>query len=137
MKCIEVSAAVIVKDRKVFATQRGYGDFKDGWEFPGGKLEKGESASHAVIREIREELATEIRIERFLGTIEHDYPEFHLIMHIFITSVVNGHLELLEHENAAWVDLDTIDTLAWLPSDCKVVALLKADADAHGGKLGI
>ena len=97
MKTIEVAAAIIVKDNKVFATQRGYGEFKDGWEFPGGKLEPGESAREALVREIREELDVDIRVGRLLETVEYDYPEFHLTMHCFICELLSEEIVLKEH----------------------------------------
>lgn len=108
LKQIHVSAAVIFRtaaggEKMVFATQRGYGEWKDWWEFPGGKIEDGESAEQAVVREIREELATEIRAERKVCTVEYDYPAFHLTMECFLCSIVSGKLTLLEHENAAWL----------------------------------
>jgi 8-oxo-dGTP diphosphatase len=125
MKTIEVVAAIIEKDGKIFATQRGSGDFKDGWEFPGGKVEKGESLTDAIIREIKEELATTIKVEQFLCTVEHDYPKFHLTMHCYICSILEGSLTLLEHESSTWLDKSSLDTLPWLPADIKVVEELK------------
>ena len=125
MKTIEVAAAVIRKGSLVFATQRGYGAFKDGWEVPGGKIEPGETKENALIREIQEELNTTIRIEQFIQTVECDYPGFHLIMHCFLCSVVNGNLEIREHEDFKWVTLDTLDTLEWLPADRLVLPALK------------
>ncbi|MBR5019134.1 MAG: (deoxy)nucleoside triphosphate pyrophosphohydrolase [Bacteroidales bacterium] len=117
MKQIEVVAAIIRKDDKIFATQRGYGDFKDWWEFPGGKMEPGETPGEALHREIREELDTEIRIDKFLYTVEWDYPGFHLTMHCFMTSLRNGSLHLNEHEAAKWLDKDEIYSVNWLPAD--------------------
>ncbi len=125
MKNIEVVAAVIIKDGKIFATQRGYGEYKDGWEFPGGKVEKGESFEAAIVREIKEELATEIHPDSFLCTVEYDYPSFHLTMHCFISHVVSGYLTLLEHENSTWLDSSNLDSIAWLPADILVVEKLK------------
>lgn len=121
MKRIEVVAAVICRDGSFFATQRGYGEFKDYWEFPGGKIEPGEAPEDALHREIREELDTEIRIDSFLATIEHYYPAFHLTMHCFLCSVSSGRLTLKEHENAVWLSKEQLESLAWLPADVKVV----------------
>lgn len=121
MKRIEVVAAVICCDGYFFATQRGYGEFKDYWEFPGGKIEPGEAPEDALHREIREELDTEIRIDSFLSTIEHDYPAFHLTMHCFLCTVSSGKLTLKEHENAVWLSKEQLESLAWLPADVKVV----------------
>lgn len=125
MKSIEVVAAIIVSEGKVFATQRGYGEFKDGWEFPGGKMEPGESPEDALKREIREELATEINVDSFLHTIDYDYPNFHLTMHCFICSVVSGKLTLLEHESAKWLTKDNLYSVDWLPADIEVVKKLE------------
>ena len=124
MKHIEVVAAVICRSGKYFATQRGYGEFKDFWEFPGGKVEAGEALEEALKREIREELATDIRVERFLRTVECDYPQFHLRMHCFLCSVVAGDLELREHESARWLSRDELDEVEWLPADVEVVKSL-------------
>lgn len=121
MKTIEVAAAIIVKDNKVFATQRGYGEFKDGWEFPGGKLEPGESAREALIREIREELDVDIRVEKLLETVEYDYPEFHLTMHCFICELLSEEIVLKEHEDARWLKEEELDTVDWLPADVGVI----------------
>lgn len=121
MKTIEVAAAIIVKDNKVFATQRGYGEFKDGWEFPGGKLEPGESAREALIREIREELDVDIRVGRLLETVEYDYPEFHLTMHCFICELLSEEIVLKEHEDARWLKEEELDTVDWLPADVGVI----------------
>lgn len=121
MKTIEVAAAIIVKDNKVFATQRGYGEFKDGWEFPGGKLEPGESAREALVREIREELDVDIRVGRLLETVEYDYPEFHLKMHCFICELLSEEIVLKEHEDARWLKEEELDTVDWLPADVGVI----------------
>lgn len=121
MKTIEVAAAIIVKDNKVFATQRGYGEFKDGWEFPGGKLEPGESAREALAREIREELDVDIRVEKLLETVEYDYPEFHLTMHCFICELLSEEIVLKEHEDARWLKEEELDTVDWLPADVGVI----------------
>ena len=120
-KIIKVVAAIIRRGDSVLATQRGYGDYKDWWEFPGGKIETGETPEAALIREIREELDTEIAVEGFLTTVEHDYPEFHLSMDCFWCKVVGGRLTLLEHEAAKWLPLDNLWQVGWLPADVKVV----------------
>ncbi|SJZ35655.1 (deoxy)nucleoside triphosphate pyrophosphohydrolase [Treponema porcinum] len=123
MKHITVSAAIIVRTnpqtqkKELFATQRGYGDFKGGWEFPGGKLEPGESPQQCIVREIREELATVVKAEKTLGVVEYDYPAFHLTMHCLLCSVVSGDLKLLEHEDAKWVTGENLYSLDWLPAD--------------------
>lgn len=124
MKHIEVVAAVIVRDGRYFATQRGYGEYKDKWEFPGGKVEPGESREEALIREIREELATTIGIDRFICTVDSDYPDFHLTMHCYLCHVVSGHLQLLEAEDARWLDGSHLLTVDWLPADKEVVTNL-------------
>ncbi|MBQ0056134.1 MAG: (deoxy)nucleoside triphosphate pyrophosphohydrolase [Bacteroidales bacterium] len=120
-KTIEVVAAVILRDGKVFATQRGYGEWKDWWEFPGGKMEAGESPEDALKREICEELATEIEVGRLLTTVEYDYPNFHLTMHCYLCSVISGELSLLEHEDARWLTREELDSVKWLPADVEVV----------------
>lgn len=117
MKTIEVVAAIIKSGKRIFATQRGYGDWKDWWEFPGGKMEIGETPEEALKREIREELDTEISIDRFIQTVEYDYPAFHLTMHCYLCSVVEGDLELKEHEAATWLDAEHIADVRWLPAD--------------------
>lgn len=117
LRAIHVAAAVICQDHRVFATQRGYGEQKDGWEFPGGKLEKGETAEAALIREIREELAATITVDRFLTRIEYDYPDFHLSMDCFLCSLAEGTLTLLEHEASAWLSAEELDLVDWLPAD--------------------
>lgn len=121
MKTKHVVCAVIVKDHKVFATQRGYGEFKDGWEFPGGKIEQGETPEQAIVREIHEELNTEITPVRMAGTIEYDYPDFHLSMQCFLCQIKEGHLELLEHEAARWLSRDQLEEVDWLPADLHFV----------------
>lgn len=125
MKSIKVAAAIIIQDGKVFATQRGYGSYKDWWEFPGGKVEAGESVEEALKREIIEELDTEIEPERYFMTIEYDYPEFHVSMDCFICKVVRGNLTLLEHEAAKWLPLGALRQVNWLPSDIKVIEELE------------
>lgn len=124
MKAIKVVAAIIINDGRLFATQRGYGAWKDWWEFPGGKVETGETAEEALKREIREELDTEISVDEFLMTVEYDYPEFHLSMDCFLCSVVSGNLTLLEHEAAKWLPLTDPLQVRWLPSDIEVVGKL-------------
>ena len=126
MKTIPVSAAIIIRatpqgNRQVFATQRGYGDWKGWWEFPGGKIEAGESPEAALEREIREELATQIKVGERIGTIEYDYPAFHLSMQCFACQVLSGKLELLEHENAAWLTKETLLSVKWLPADVTIL----------------
>ena len=106
---------------KVFATQRGYGDFKDGWEFPGGKVEPDETPEQAIVREIREELDTEIEVERYIDTIEYDYPEFHLSMDCFLCRIISGDLILKEHEAARWLSREELDTVDWLPADITIM----------------
>ena len=124
MKHIEVVAAIIRKGGKVFATQRGYGDWKDWWEFPGGKMEPGETPEAALVREIREELDAEINVEKFLHTVEWDYPEFHLTMHCYICSLKTGALHLNEHEAARWLGADDIHSVRWLPADEGLLPLI-------------
>ncbi len=125
MKTINVVAAIIIKDNKIFATQRGYGEFKDGWEFPGGKVEQGEAPENAIVREIKEELDTVIEVIEYFDTAEYDYPNFHLSMKCYICTVVSGKLELLEHEAAKWLDKYSLDSVAWLPADLGLVDKLK------------
>lgn len=121
MKTIEVVAAVIIRDGKVFATQRGYGQWKDWWEFPGGKIEPGECPQEALVREIREELDAEIEVGGLLETVEWDYPDFHLTMHCFICRLLSDSLHLNEHEDATWLTRETLDSVQWLPADLGVV----------------
>lgn len=125
MKTVNVVAALIINQDKVFAIQRGYGEFKDGWEFPGGKIELGETPEQALKREIQEELATEIRVEQPLITVEYDYPTFHLSMQCFLCKVERGNLTLLEHEAARWLSNDELDDVDWLPADRVVVGELR------------
>ena len=117
MKRIEVVAAIIRKDNKIFATQRGYGDWKDWWEFPGGKVEPGENPVQALKREIREELDTVISVDKYLTTVEWDYPAFHLTMHCYWCSLQSDALHLNEHESARWLTADTLHSVRWLPAD--------------------
>lgn len=124
MKTIHVVAAIIEKEGCYFATQRGYGEFKDGWEFPGGKIELGESPEEALQREIREELDTQISVERLLTTVDYDYPEFHLHMLCYVCRVVAGKLRLLEAEDAKWLTRENLNSVNWLPADRDVVRAL-------------
>ena len=117
MKTIKVIAAIIIHGNKIFATQRGYGEFKDGWEFPGGKIEPGETPQQALVREIKEELDIEIEVKDFLETVEYDYPEFHLSMDCFFCTIKSGELVLKEHEAAKWLTVETLDSVDWLPAD--------------------
>lgn len=121
MKTINVVAAVIFKDGKIFATQRGYGAFKDGWEFPGGKVEAGESPEDALRREIREELETEIQVGKLIDTIEYDYPDFHLSMKCYACTILSGDLHLVEHEAARWLTAEQLDSVEWLPADITLI----------------
>lgn len=128
MKTIEVVAAIIVDDAgRIFATQRGYGDWKDWWEFPGGKIEPGEQPQEALKREIREELDAAIEVGELLRTIEYDYPQFHLTMHCYRCSLADGHLTLLEHEAAKWLRPDELDSVRWLPADEDLIRELSSD----------
>ena len=125
MKTVRVAAAIIIQGDKVFATQRGYGAFKDGWEFPGGKIEDGETPREALVREIKEELDTEIEVTDFLETVEYDYPDFHLSMDCFFCTIRSGELVLKEHEAARWLTAETLDSVEWLPADLGLVADIK------------
>ena len=125
MKSIRVSAAAIHRDGKIFATQRGYGEYKGKWEFPGVKREEGESGEEALEREIREELDSKIKIEKLICTTDYDYPSFHLTMDVYLASLIEGRLTLLEHEDAKWVSLDDLDALDWLPADWSVIEEIK------------
>lgn len=126
MKTVEVVAAVIKKEDAIFATQRGYGDFAGGWEFPGGKVEPGETPEQAIVREIQEELETTVAVDGFLTTVDYDYPTFHLTMHCYVCHVSEGRLHLLEHSAAKWLTLDAIDSVEWLPADVAVVEAIRA-----------
>ena len=125
MKQVEVVAAIILDGDKIFATQRGYGDWKDWWEFPGGKMEPGETQEEALRREIREELSAEIRVDELLCTVDYDYPEFHLIMHCYLCSLLTGTLHLNEHESAKWLSRNELSSVQWLPADIQVVEKLR------------
>ena len=126
MKTVNVVAAVIIKEddkgiKRLFATQRGYGEFKDGWEFPGGKIEKGEKAEDALVREIKEELDTVVTVGEEIEKIEYDYDTFHLSMKCYLCTVKIGNLTLLEHENAKWLTKDTLRSVDWLPADISIL----------------
>ena len=125
MKTIEVVAAIIIKDGKGFATQRGYGPWKGWWEFPGGKMEPGEAPQEALTREIKEELDAEIQVGRLMETVEWDYPEFHLTMHCFICTLQSESIQLNEHEAAAWLTRDTLRSVRWLPADEGLISRLE------------
>ena len=125
MKHIEVVAAIIRKGGKIFATQRGYGEWKDWWEFPGGKMEVGETPEEALVREIREELSAEISVDEFLCTVEYDYPAFHIKMHCYLCSLVTEALHLNEHEAARWLTKDELNSVKWLPADVELISHLR------------
>lgn len=126
MKTIQVVAALIVHEGRIFATQRGYGEWKGWWEFPGGKIEPGEAPEDALVREIREELDTEVIVERYVTSVEWDYPSFHLSMRCYLCSVVSGSLTLLEHEAAAWLDREHLGSVRWLPADVTIMDDIEA-----------
>ena len=121
MKTINVVAAIIVKDGEIFATQRGYGDYKDWWEFPGGKIEPGETPEEALVREIREELHAELEVGSLIDTVEYDYPKFHMVMRCYLCRLISEEIELVEHEAARWLDIDSVWSVKWLPSDIEVI----------------
>ena len=132
MKTIRVVAAVIKAVNKneetiIFATQRGYGEFKGGWEFPGGKIEKGETPKEALVREISEELDTEIKVGNFIDTIEYDYPTFHLSMDCFWCEIISGDLDLKEHEAAKWLKKNELDNVDWLPADITLIDKIRSE----------
>ena len=127
MKVVKVVAAIIVREGRIFATQRGYGEFKDGWEFPGGKIEEGETPQQALVREIQEELDTEVEVGDLLGTVEYDYPTFHLSMQCFMCTIKSGSLNLKEHEAARWLSKDELDSVDWLPADIEVLEWIRRD----------
>ena len=123
MKQIPVSGAIILRtnptthQKEIFATQRGYGEYKDGWEIPGGKIEEGESPEECIVREIQEELATQVKAEKEIGVVDYDYPAFHLTMHCILCTIVSGDLQLLEHESARWLTKENLRSVDWLPAD--------------------
>ena len=127
MKTIRVVAAIIIEKEKVFATQRGYGEFKDGWEFPGGKIELGETPEAAIVREIKEELDTEIEVVKLLDTVEYDYPQCHLSMDCFICKIKSGDLVLKEHEAAKWLTKENLDSVDWLLADLSLVEKIRSE----------
>ena len=126
MKKIEVVAGIVCRENKILATQRGYGEFKDGWEFPGGKLEAGETRVGALKRELREELDMEVVVGDLLETVEYDYPQFHLTMHCYLCQLVKEEFVLKEHEAARWLEKNQLDEVAWLPADEGIVEKLKS-----------
>lgn len=117
MKTIEVVAAIIKYENKILATQRGYGEFAGGWEFPGGKMEEGETSEQALIREIKEELEADIDIVKYVDTVEYDYPKFHLTMHCYLSTITSGELVLKEHNSAKWLTREELKSVDWLPAD--------------------
>ncbi len=131
MKQITVSGAIILRTnpetnkKEVFATQRGYGEYKDGWEIPGGKIEAGETPEACIEREIWEELATRVKAEKVLGVVDYDYPNFHLTMHCILCSIVSGELKLLEHEAAKWLTKETLRSVDWLPADQLILSKIE------------
>ena len=125
MKSIDVVAAIIHSEGSILATQRGYGDFAGGWEFPGGKIEEGESPEEAVVREIKEELDVDVRVESLLTTVDYDYEKFHLHMRCYLAHIDRGKVHLIEHRAAQWLNCSTIDDVAWLPADIEVVEAIK------------
>lgn len=127
MKTVNVVAAIIRDGNRIFATQRGYGEFKDGWEFPGGKVEPGETPQEALKREIEEELETEIEVGEYLTTIEYDYPSFHLSMKCYWCRIIEGRPVLLEHEAARWLGKDELDSVDWLPADITIIEMVKKE----------
>lgn len=131
MKTVRVVAAIILHENKIFATQRGYGEFKDGWEFPGGKIEPGETSREALVREIKEELDIDIEVKNFLETVEYDYPEFHLSMECFFCTIRSGELILKEHEAAKWLTAETLESVEWLPADRGLIEGIRAYLDSQ------
>lgn len=136
MKTIRVVAAVIREEDRIFATARGYGDYKGGWEFPGGKIETGETPQEALVREIKEELDTKIMVGELIDTIEYDYPAFHLSMDCFWCTIRDGSLTLKEAEAAKWLTADNIDSVNWLPADRGLIEKIRSTLICQGGKDG-
>lgn len=124
---VQVAAAVIRDGDRVFATQRGYGEFKDWWEFPGGKIEPGETPEEALVREIKEELSADIHVGKLLHTVEWDYPKFHLTMHCYMCSLIADALHLNEHEAAKWLTASTLSSVNWLPADLALIPLIEQE----------
>ena len=137
METKEVVAAIIRKGNSIFATQRGYGEWKDWWEFPGGKIERGETPEMALVREIWEELDTDISIDKYLYTIDWDYPKFHLKMHCFMCSLLGDSIHLNEHEAARWLTKDSIHTVNWLPADEILLPLIVQELESGGKKVAV
>lgn len=135
MRSIKVAAAIIEREGRILATQRGYGSYKDWWEFPGGKLEQGESPEEALVREIREELDTEIEVGDLLTIVEYDYPEFHMTMSCFMCRMISGRLTLIEHEAARWLSADELWDVKWLPSDIRVIEELETLLRKENGRI--
>ena len=127
MKTIRVAAAIIKYNNQIFATQRGYGSFKGWWEFPGGKIEEGETPKEALLREIKEELDTTVQVEELVEVVEYEYPDFHLTMYCYLCKVITGELVLKEHEAARWLTKENIDSVRWLPADLDVIKKLKEE----------
>ncbi len=127
MKSIEVVAAIIRDGDRVFATQRGYGPWKDWWEFPGGKMEEGETEQEALVREIKEELSADIHVGKLLDTVEWDYPEFHLTMHCFMCTLSHDAMHLNEHEAAKWLNMTTLHSVKWLPADEALLPVIEKE----------
>ena len=125
MKTITVAAAILRRENRIFATQRGYGEFKDGWEFPGGKVEPGEQPEEAVVREIREELDTQVEVEELYDIVEYDYAKFHLRMYCYFCKVLSGSLLLKEHEAARWLAAEELESVGWLPADVELIRKLQ------------
>lgn len=135
MKTVRVAAAIIRSGHKIFATQRGYGEFKDGWEFPGGKIEAGETPQEALVREIREELDAEIQVGEKIDCVEYDYPAFHLSMECFWARIRSGELTLKEHEAARWLSREELDSVDWLPADLSLIRQIREQMQAEEGML--
>ncbi len=131
MKTIRVAAAVIRDGNRIFATQRGYGEFEGGWEFPGGKIEEGESPEDALKREIMEELETEIEVGELIDTVEYDYPDFHLSMDCFFCKLISGNLILKEAEDARWLGRDELESVAWLPADIMLIDKIRKELEGQ------